>query len=113
MKIHILDSNNNSYKVAIHFAIPIGNNEVGLTWKSVGLESGIIGSTILKVGTKPSNITQEEYDSIIAGDIIEIVKTIYTGTATNEAVEALSDIEILNFQTEMALKLKYYGHIIN
>ena len=114
MKIHALEGNNDkSYRVAIHFTIPVGDNPVGFSWKDVGMESGTIGSTILKVGVKPSNITQEEYDSIIAGDIVEIVKTIYTGTATNASVEALADIAITEAQAEMSSKLAYYGHTIN
>jgi len=90
-KIHVLESNNNkSYKVAIHFDVPTGNNTAGFSWKSVGLNSGTTGTTSLEVGINPSNITQEEYDSIIAGDIIEIVKNIsIEGEATNAAVEAL------------------------
>ena len=72
-KIHILDSNNNfSYKIVIHFPTPPGVNSVGLTWKACALSNGDIGSTVLEVGTEPGNITQAEYDSIIAGDIIEV-----------------------------------------
>ena len=112
MKIHILESNN-GYKVVIRFATLAGNNEIGLSWKSVGLASGMIGSTTLEVGTDPSNITQAEHDSIIAGDIIEIVKTIVTGEATNDAVEELADVAISEAQTGMASKLRYFGHTIN
>ena len=111
-KIHILESNNNSHRVVINFATPTGNNAVGLSWKAVGLESGMIGSSVLEVGTGPSNTTQEEHDSITAGDTIEIVKSIVTGTATNTAVEALADIEIDVYKANMSSVLKYYGHTI-
>ena len=113
-KIHILDSDNNyGYRVAIHFATPVGNNSVGESWKDCGLADGSIGSTILEVGTAPGNITQTEYDSIIAGDTIEIIRTVTPGTSpTNVAVNALADIRISEYQASMASILKYYGHTI-
>jgi hypothetical protein len=112
-KIHILEGDNWSYKVAIHFDTPIGNNSVGHSWKACGLESGLTGKTSLDVGTGPSDITQAEYDSIIAGDIIEIIETIDPGlTPSNAVVEALCDIIITTWNESMACVLKYFGHKI-
>lgn len=113
-KIHILESDGNfGYKIAIHFSIPAGNNSVGMSWKECGLSNGQLGTTILEVGTTPSNITQAEYDSIIAGDIVEIIETVKVGvTPTNAAVNALADIRINAWQTRMVQVLKYYGHEI-
>ena len=113
-KIHILESDNNfSYKVIIHFATPIGNNAVGLSWKSCALLNKDIGSTILEVGVEPSNITQAEYDDIIAGDIIEIIETISPGVSpTNVSVDALADIRINEWKANLERVLKYYGHTI-
>lgn len=109
MKIHILEKNNFSYKIVIHFPVPTGKNSVGKTWKSVALASGKIGSTSLKVGTKPSNITQEEYDDIIAGDVIEIIRSI---EAEETAIEKMADIFINEYKENMSNVLRYYGHII-
>jgi len=113
-KIHVLESDNAwSYKVAIHFATPAGNNSVGYSWKDCGLESGITGATSLEVGAGPGDITQAEYDSIIAGDIVEIVSYIKPGiTPTDASVEALCNIEIAIWQGDVARVLKYYGHKI-
>lgn len=113
-KVHVLKSDNNqSYKIAIHFATPTGNNTMGFSWKACGLESEIIGTTILTVGTAPSNITQIEYDSIIAGDTIEIIRDVTVGTSpTNAMIEALADIFITESNNDMARILKYYGHTI-
>lgn len=113
-KIHVLESNNAfGYKVAIHFTTPPGNNSVENSWKSCGLTAGSIGSTILSVGTEPSNITQTEYDSIIAGDTIEIIETINPGlNPTNVVIEGLADIYIDEWKDNMARVLKYYGHTI-
>lgn len=113
-KIHILESDNShSYKVVIHFPTPAGNNSVGHSWKTCGLESGLIGGTSLDVGTGPGNIIQAEYDSIIAGDIVEIIMSISPGvTPSNAAVEALCDILIAAWNDDTARVLKYYGHNI-
>jgi hypothetical protein len=114
MKIHILESDNdNSYKVAIHFATPAGNNEVGLSWKDCGLASGITGSTSLEVGTAPGNITQAEYDSITAGDTIEIIRSINPGLdPSNATVVDACNICIGEYEADMARILRYYGHTI-
>ena len=113
-KIHILESDNShSYNVAIHFDTPAGNNSVGCSWKACGLESGMSGTTVLEIGTEPSNITQAEYDSIIAGDTIEIVESISPGVnPTNANVEALCDIQIATWNNNVARILKYFGHEI-
>lgn len=113
-KIHILESDGNfGYRIAIHFPTPAGNNSVGKSWKQCTLSNGQVGTTVLEVGTNPSNITQAEYDSIIAGDVIEIIETVLVGTTpTNEAVNALADILINAWQTKMSQILKYYGHVI-
>ena len=114
-KIHILESNNAfGYKVAIHFATPIGNNSVGKSWKSCAFSAGNIGSTVLSVGTEPGNITQTEYDSIIAGDTVECIETISPGlNPTDAAVESSIDIYIVDWKACMSRVLKYYGHTIN
>jgi len=113
-KVHILNSDNAvSYRVAIHFATPAGDNSVGYSWKSCGLESGLTGTTILEVGTEPGNVTQAEYDSIIAGNTVEIVKSINPGLSpTDAAVEELCDILITMWNEDASRILKYYGHKI-
>ena len=113
-KIHIVESDNsNSYKVVIHFATPTGNNSVGYSWKACGLASGISGTTELSIGTDPGNITQTEYDNIIAGDTIEIIRLIQPGmNPTNDEVKTLVDIQITNWNADTSKVLKYYGHKI-
>lgn len=111
--IYILEQNNRRYKVAIHFATSAGNNSAGKSWKACALSSGMIGSTILEVGVEPGNISQAVYDSIIAGDTIEIVRTIAPGTnPTIASVNALCDILVSEYQAGMAGTLKYYGYTI-
>ena len=113
-KIHILESDNNfGYEVAIHFPTPTGNNAIGVSWKSCAIQNGSIGMTALSVGTEPANITQAEYDSILSGDTVEIIKTIDAGiNPSNISVEHLVDICISEWETSMVKTLKYYGHTI-
>jgi hypothetical protein len=113
-KIHILESDGNfGYKVAIHFPTPAGNNATGISWKSCAIQNGSIGATALSVGTEPANITQAEYDSILSGNTVEIIKTIDVGiNPSNASVGHLVDICINEWETSMAKTLKYYGHTI-
>ena len=113
-KIHILVSDNDkSYKVAIHFPITSGNNVVGKSWKECALSSGMIGTTIFEVGSSPGNITQSEYDKIIAGNVVEIVKNINPGlNPSNDVVDEICDVLISMWQEDAARILKYYGHTI-
>ena len=113
-KIHILESNNAfGYKVAIHFSTPTGNNAIGKSWKSCALSAGNIGSTILPIGTDSGGITQAEYNSIIAGDTVEIIESISPGlNPSNAAVESLVNIYIDEWKAYMQRVLRYYGHTI-
>lgn len=112
-KIHILEADNFSYKVAMHYAMPVGNNSVGISWKDAAMASGRAGTTSLIVGTSASNITQVEYDNLITGDIIEIIETVDVGTnPSDESVELLCDVLIAEWQAKMSQTLKYYGHTI-
>lgn len=113
-KIHILESDNNfGYKVAIHFPTPAGNNSIGVSWKSCAVQCGSIGTTALSVGTEPTNITQAEYDSIVSGDTVEIIKTVNVGVnPSNTSVGSLVDICINEWNVNMAKTLKYYGYTI-
>jgi len=112
--MHILESDNGwSYRVAIHFTTPPGDNSVGYSWKACGLKSGITGTTILEVGTGPGDLTQVEYDSIIAGDTIEIIEHISPGLdPSNDIVEALCDVQINVWKEDISRILKYFGHKI-
>ena len=114
MKIFILESDNaNSYKVAIHFTTPAGNNTAGMSWKACALRSGSIGTTILNVGTEPGDISQAEHDSIISGDTIEIIRSINPGLdPSNTSVVDACNVCVAEYHADMARILKYYGHVI-
>lgn len=108
-----MSDNNQSYEIAIHYPTPSGSNTIGETWKACGLASGLIGATVLEVGTGPSNITQAEYDDIIAGDVIELFRSATVGTSpTNAMIDALADIFITEANNNLSRLLKYFGHTI-
>ncbi len=113
-KIHVLESDDGCvYRVVIHFSIPTGDNAIGRSWKDCALASGMTGVTVLEVGSAPGNITQAEYDSIIAGDTVEIVRMINPGLDPSvAAVEALADIYIAEWKKHAQRVLKYYGYEI-
>ena len=113
-KIHIVEEMRDRYlQLIADFATPTGNNSVGYSWKACGLASGISGTTELSIGTDPGNITQTEYDNIIAGDTIEIIRLIQPGmNPTNDEVKTLVDIQITNWNADTSKVLKYYGHKI-
>ena len=110
--IHVLEGNNYQYKIVAHFPVSEGNNSVGNSWKSCLLASHP-PAPVLAVGTGPGTITQTEYDDIMAGDVLEIVRTISIGTTpTNAAVIKLADKYIAEYLSGLASVLKYYGHTI-
>lgn len=113
-RVHVLNSDGNSgYNIVIHFPVSTDNNAVGRSIKSCALANGLTGFTGLAVGAAPGDITQAEYNQIIAGDIVEINKTIHPGiNPTNASVNALVDILVNEFTINMTNFLKYYGHTI-
>lgn len=111
-KIHVLDGSNYQYRIVAHFPVPEGNNTVGNSWKSCLLASHP-PTPVLPVGIGPGTITQNEYDDIMAGDVLEIIRTIATGTTpTNTTVIKLVDKNIAEYLSSLASILKYYGHTI-
>jgi hypothetical protein len=111
-KVHILEGSGYQYQIVVHFPVPEGNNSAGISWKSCLLASHP-PTPVLPVGIGPGTITQDEYDDIMAGDVLEIVRTISVGTTpTNAAVVELADKDIAEYLSGLASVLKYYGHTI-
>lgn len=113
-KVHVLKSDNmTETTVVIHTPIPENHNLVGFTLQFCAIACGITGSTILSVGDGPGDITQEEHNQIVEGAVVELVRKINPGDSpSNESVEELVDISILEFITQMTSNLRYYGHTI-
>ncbi len=113
-KIHVLEGNNRRYKVIIHTATPSGSNSATKAWKDVLLASGESGDSALNIGTKPSNITQAESDSITTGDTLEFSTTILleSSGATAESINAMVDKFATGEKKRLQNKYKYYGKTV-
>lgn len=109
-KIHALEGDGNLTYCVIHFAMPSGSNSAGKTWKAVGLASGYTGVTSRVVGTGPGQLTQAEYDSIIAGNTAEISGSTNADKTVDE-INAWADSQIIAWQGQMASKLKWFGWV--
>lgn len=114
-KAHVLAADNGKkYTVVIHTPTPTGNNSAGKSWKNAGLSAGILGTTTLVEGSGVGQITTAERNSIIAGDLVEIVAQFNaeSGGATLSSLTEMVDKIISEWQTNMTMKLKYYGYVL-
>lgn len=110
-KIHALKLQpSGGCSIVIHVNMPGGNNSAGKPWKDCYL-SDLEPTSILKVGTAPGNISQAEYDSIEAGDIIELRRVIQieSGGATLSSIQELVDKIVVEELEILQRKYKHYG----
>lgn len=108
----------NSYSVAYHIPIPAtGNNRAGLQWRTVLINSGLGGTTILKDGDGTGGtISAAEKSSIQSGAIYEYVEAFPTNpgqtagqlqAAVDARFTALSSSVLADIQG----RLTYFGAI--
>ena len=72
--VHVLDKQGQGWRVALHVAVPGGNNSAGVAWSSVALKSGRAGTTVLADGTgSDGGIASAEKASIVAGTVVEVL----------------------------------------
>lgn len=72
-RYHILGrSGLNRYTVVVHSPTPAGNNQAGVSWATVLVNSGkaALGSELI-VGSGPGRISNAENNQIIAGTVFE------------------------------------------
>lgn len=115
-KVHVLTSDmSGNYHIVIHTPTPSGNNSAGVSWKTAGLNSGLMGITTLTEGTGAGQITTSERTTIISGDIIEIVTTIpaESGGASSQSLDQMINQIINQTLSDLEKKLKYFGYIQN
>lgn len=110
-KIWILtaDSEEN-YQCVIHAPTPAGNNSAGQSWASCVVAAGL-NTTILPVGSGPGQQTQAEHDAVIAGTILELVRTFSIAGANANAtqVAALRDQAATDYINLLGRELKWEG----
>jgi len=106
-KIHVLEANSKGeYTLAIHTAVPTGNNSAGKTWQSVIKNEG----TVLTVGFEPGQILQSEQDDIDSGALVEIIIT--SGQEeTPAAITEMADRAITEKTAEFKKKYKWFGQV--
>ncbi len=112
-KIHVLTSDTSgNYQIIIHTNTPAGNNSAGISWKTAGLNSRLIGTTSMTVGTSPGQISSTEQSQIVAGTVFEIITNIpaESGGTTPESLNQMSDQIISQRLTDLAKQLKYFGY---
>lgn len=114
-KIHILKNNNGRYQAILHFAVPVGNNSAGVTWKDCIVNSGR-NKTDMTEGVGAGQIPNAEKVNIIAGDMIEISMSLLvesggtSGAVLIAAITEMADTHINTGKNRLQKEYKYYGY---
>ena len=120
--IHILTGNNNiGWTLAMHFAVPDVNNNVGINFRIALVNSGIgVGEdgrrTVMPVGTGAGQINPAEEALLDAGELFEHVTSyiIESGGTSNPQrralVRELYASLVTSVQASVASRLRYFGH---
>ncbi len=113
--IHVMSNVGYSrYRCVLHDSVPSGNNRAGFPWKDVLLNAGVTGTSSMTVGTGAGQITQMEYDSVVAGDLLELVTTLNsqgaadpTSVLTKNAVRAMDE-----YRESLKRRLDDFGRLL-
>jgi hypothetical protein len=116
--VHVLENAGGAnYRCVLHVATPAGNNAAGTSWKTCWLATFLPGTpaTVLSVGNGAGQISQNESNSIGAGDLMEFDFIFTDDPALNTADRnALIDAVALSIKTqklaELQARLKFYGY---
>lgn len=112
-KIHVLSADTNgNYQIVIHTNTPAGNNSAGISWVTAGLNAGLLGISVMAVGTGAGQITTAEKANVTAGTVIEIVINIpaESGGATSASLDNMVNQIITQRINDLAKQLKYFGY---
>ena len=122
-KVHVLEKNDKSYRCAIHFDVPPGNNGAGVSWQTAHLahvrtraEDGTWNEadSKLKEGTGTGEITAAERADVQSGAVIEIVRSLkLDGAVSVAALETLADRAITAYKANVSIQLAQYGREIS
>lgn len=113
-KIHVLRrSGHHTFTVAVHVAVPNGNNAAGTAWSDAIKNSGR-ATSIMEVGNGAGQITQAEMDQITAGTVVEGVFQWGDNSAWTNP-QRLADLDLRADQlasellARLADELQYFG----
>jgi hypothetical protein len=113
--IHVLTKNGSEVTVAAHVAIPTGNNVAGNPWRTVLINSGIGGKTVMATGSGLGQITAAELATIATGALYETVVTLRIGTVQLANINAYLDGEFARISGEVQAalqdQLNFFGYI--
>jgi hypothetical protein len=116
--VHVLENAGGAnFRCVLHVATPAGTNAVGTTWKTCYLATFLPGApaTVLSVGNGAGQISQNESNSIGAGDLMEFEFLFTDDPALDTAGRnALIDAVALYIKNqklaELQARLKFYGY---
>ena len=105
-KVHILTGDEgDNYTAVIHFDVPAGNNQAGLSWKAALIADG-------KNVTVLTNIEAPELAAIQTGDVCEFVASIRKVESSgggDAAIGAIVDDLIVEEKKRLSRKYRHYG----
>lgn len=115
--VHVLVGGDSGGSGVVHFAMPTGNNAMGVPWKTCyqfSLGGRIPTSKITVVGNGLGQITQQELNQIQSSDVVEVDFT-YGVDPDMTDEQKLGNIDIYagrvveDFKVGLMENYKYYG----
>jgi len=116
-KVHALESSGQGTHVVYHVAPPTGVNAAGIAWVAAALANGDMGTSQLAVGTAPGQITQDELDSIRAGQVAEIEDWVLPesgGSTAAQQTKTLDDgvaTRRRDWVDALRRRLRFFGYV--
>lgn len=103
--VHILDRTGpQSFRVALHIAVPNTPNAAGVNWRTALLNSGLGGVTVLPDGDGAAGtISVSEKTSIQTGALYEVVEEWELLTAGNATAQVLAYLDACYTQKKAAI----------
>lgn len=115
--IHVLAGDGRGkVSVVMHFAVPIGNNAVTVSWQDAIVNSGLGGATSMPIGNGDLQITQAEADLIAAGTLCEIRRSFQinsiadTADVRRDALRAFCTRKKAEAIADLQRQLQYAGY---
>lgn len=80
--LHILTRDGNRYTIALHVAVPAGNNGAAVPWNTAVLGAGLAPPSTLRDGDGTAGtIGAVEKSAIAAGSLVEVLDSVETPAA--------------------------------
>ena len=115
--IHVLAGNGlHHWTLAFHFAVPDEDNNVGVSYRTALVNSGIGGASQMTEGTGPGQIATAELALLEAGELYEFSFPFLAESGATNNVELLAAIraEYAKYEavvlSRLRKRLRYYGY---